>query len=164
MRPGPHAASVGGGRRAERGFSIVAAVFILVVMAGLGAFIVSTSSSQQMGLALDVLGSRARQAARTGIDWATYQVVKLPGGGFAAACEAANFAAPSAPSVLTALPGLEGFRVEVTCGSEGYTEDGAYRLYRITATACNDGVGCLAAATPGVAYVEHQQVAVVKNP
>lgn len=147
----------------QRGFSIVAAIFILVVLAGLGGFIVSTSSSQQLSLALDAENSRVQQAARAGIEWGVYQVVKVPSapGNFTKACEDASYAAPSDPAVLV-LPGLESFRIEVICGSANVTEGASdYRVYQVVATACN-AAACPASA-PGLGYVEHRQEARVKQ-
>ena len=58
----------------QSGFSLVTAIFLLVILASLGAFIVTVSGLQQTSSALDVQGSRAYQAARSGIEWGTYQV------------------------------------------------------------------------------------------
>ena len=63
----------------QRGFSLVTAIFLLVVLAALGAVMVTFSTAQQQSFAIDVLGSRAYQAARAGIEWSAYQVLK--GGG-----------------------------------------------------------------------------------
>ena len=63
-------------RQRSAGFALVAAIFLLVVLAALGAFIVTISTSQQMGSALDVQGERAYQAARSGIEWGVYQVTR----------------------------------------------------------------------------------------
>lgn len=149
----------------EQGFSIVAAVFMLVVLAGLAGFIVSVSGGQQLALAQDVMAARARQASRAGVEWATYQVAKVPAaaGNFTALCEASPLAAPGGPSVLAGLPGLADFRIELSCGSAAYSEADAYRLYRVTATACNAAT-CGSAPVVAAGYVEHQQVAVIKVP
>src|SRR4030065_2779656 len=52
----------------QRGFSLVSAIFLLVVIAALGTFAVTLSTTQQQSAALDVLGARAYQAARAGIE------------------------------------------------------------------------------------------------
>ena len=57
-----------------RGFAIVSAIFILVVLSVLGAAMVSLSTSQHLGSAQDVQGARAYQAARSGVEWGLYQV------------------------------------------------------------------------------------------
>lgn len=56
-------------RSRQRGFSIIAAIFILVVLAGLGGFIVSTTVTQSLSAGMDVQGMRAYQAARAGAEF-----------------------------------------------------------------------------------------------
>jgi Tfp pilus assembly protein PilX len=62
----------------QSGFLLVTAIFLLVVLAALGAFILTISGTQQTSSALDVQGSRAYQAARAGIEWASYQLLITP--------------------------------------------------------------------------------------
>ncbi len=110
--------------KVQRGFSLVSAIFLLVVIAALGAFAVTISTTQQQSAALDLLGARAYQAARAGIEWGAYQI--LQGGG---AC------APAA--ALPALPGtLAGFAVVVNCASTQVSEAAAtVTIYQLTSTA-----------------------------
>lgn len=166
----------------QGGFSIVAAIFILVVLAGLGGFIVSTSSTQHLSLAMDAQNSRAQQAARAGIDWGIYQVLKAAGGGALAACQGGAAYAPSpdgasadcaasptaacqvmaSSGVAGDLPGLDEFTVKVQCDSQSFTEGAASeRIYQIVATACN-AAACPAPA-PTLGYVEHRQLARVRQ-
>jgi MSHA biogenesis protein MshP len=56
-----------------RGFAIVTAVFLLVILAAIGVAIVTFSTVQQTSSAQDVMGARAYQAARAGVEWALYQ-------------------------------------------------------------------------------------------
>ena len=63
------------GGASSRGFAIVSAIFLIVVLAALGVGIVVFSKAQQASSAYDVQGSRAYQAARAGIEWALYQRV-----------------------------------------------------------------------------------------
>ena len=51
------------------------AIFLLVVLSLLGAFIVSVTGLQQSSQQLDVQGVRAYQAARAGIEWGAWQVL-----------------------------------------------------------------------------------------
>ena len=53
----------------QRGFAIVSAIFILVVLAGLAGFVVSLTTTQSMTFAQDIQGARAYLVARTGIEW-----------------------------------------------------------------------------------------------
>lgn len=128
------------------GFAIVSAIFILVVLAALGAFIVSISGSQQIGSALDVEGVRAYQAARAGLEWGLHRQLR------SGSCVGAASFAPTAST-------LAGFTVTVICTA---TPDpgghGGPTVYSITATACNqpDGGACPNTANPGPFYVERR--------
>ena len=51
------------------GFAIVSALFIIVALAALGAFIAVVSGGQQIGSAYDLNGARAYYAARSGAEW-----------------------------------------------------------------------------------------------
>jgi MSHA biogenesis protein MshP len=59
---------------ATRGFALPSAIFLLVILAALGAFIVNISTGQHASQALDILGERAYQAAYAGREWARYQI------------------------------------------------------------------------------------------
>lgn len=61
--------------KSQCGFLLVTAIFLLVILAALGAFILTISGTQQTSSALDVQGSRAYQAARAGIEWASDQLL-----------------------------------------------------------------------------------------
>jgi len=61
--------------RTQLGFSLVAAIFLLVVLAGLGIYMVTISTVQQQTLSYTFLSARAYQAARSGIEWGTYRVI-----------------------------------------------------------------------------------------
>lgn len=64
--------------RQQRGFALVSAIFILVILAALGGFVVTVSTTQSASQGLDIQGSRAYQAARAGIEWGAYQVLASP--------------------------------------------------------------------------------------
>jgi len=133
-------------RTIQGGFTLVSAIFLLVVIAALGAFAVSLSSKQHVGSALDLLGARAYQAARAGIDWGAYQV--LQDTAFAATCQGG--VANHSP---LALPGtLAGFTVAVNCtatsndeGARTAANGNPVWVYRLTATATtqNTAVGAM---------------------
>jgi MSHA biogenesis protein MshP len=122
-----------GGATAQRGFSIVSAIFLLIVMASLGAFMLTFGTVQHTTSTQDMEGARAYQAARTGIEWGLYQALQVPPPPAAApAC-----LAPS--TTLPALGGaLAGFTVTVDCSSSDHAEAGAtVRVYQFTSTAIN---------------------------
>lgn len=102
--------------RLQDGFSLVSAIFLLVVIAALGAFAVTLSTTQQQSSALDVLGSRAYQASRAGIEWAAYQVANSASNAAAAAPCATNFAQGSLGGTLTP------FAVAVNCSTASHVE------------------------------------------
>ncbi len=139
----------------EAGFSIVTAVFLIVVLALLGAFIVSVTGLQQSSSQLDVQGVRAYQAARAGVEWGAYQVLDpnntIPAAGLANCPGTTN---------LTGLGGsLSPFTVTVECTLGADTTEGNrnVRVYRIVATACNQpAAGSCLGTTPQSGYVERQ--------
>lgn len=144
------------GRRARpAGFTTVTAVFLIVVLAALGAFLVTVSGLQHTSGALDVQGARAFQAARAGMEWKTFQVLQPP--------------QPSpncVPSQNLALSGtLSGFTVTVLCTQSTANELGnTVNLYQITSTACNApsaGSCPSTAVNPGPRYLERQLQATV---
>jgi MSHA biogenesis protein MshP len=106
----------------SRGVGLVTAIFLLVVLAGLGVAMVTIFVAQQASSTLDVQGARAYQAARAGIEWGLFQQLQKK------KCDpqATSFPLPAGSS-------LEGFVVTVTCA-----EIGAQPLTRhvIVATAC----------------------------
>lgn len=131
-------------RGKSRGFSIVAAIFLLVVLAGLGAAIVIVSTTQQIGSALDVQGARAYQAARAGIEWGAYKRLR------------SSSCAPSTSFTFPTAPTLAGMTVTVTCTS--YADgSGGPTVYEIQSTACNQPSGGVCPnASPGNNYIERR--------
>lgn len=135
----------------ERGFTLVSAVFILVVLAALGAALASIGMRQHLGSALDLDAARAMQAARAGLEWAAYQVLRNP---------APPAAAPACPATTSLAPaGLGGFTVTVRCTRSTGT-DGADTLtfFQLVANACNapSAGNCPTTGTRGATYVERQ--------
>ncbi|MHB1333361.1 MAG: hypothetical protein ACYCY1_12255 [Sulfuriferula sp.] len=123
--------------QAQGGFAIVAAIFLVVVLAALGAFMLTFSSVQHITSAQDVQGTRAYQAARTGIEWGAYQVL------ISSNC-------PSS-TTLTAGGTQAGFSILVQCNAFPSTTEGGntVNMYQIISTASQ---GTLGSAT----YVERQ--------
>ena len=125
-----------------RAFALPAAIFLLVILAMLGAFMASFSTTQQVDSASDIQGSRGYHAARMGAEWIT---AKICNGG--APCASALTACPAASTVMSATP--DGFTVTVTCTMSSYSEGSSTRyVYWITSTATTGG-------SPGsLSYVE----------
>lgn len=125
-----------------RGFAMVSAIFLLVVLTALGAFMVTFSTAQHATSAQDVMGTRAAQAARAGIEWGSYQVLTPVSAPAAAACTI---------NPLALAGNLAGFTVVVTCIASGpFVENGnSITIYNITSTASS---GIAGSST----YVERQ--------
>jgi MSHA biogenesis protein MshP len=137
------------------GFAMVTAIFILVVLAMLGAFIATISSQNQVGAALDVQGARAYQAARAGIEWGLYQVLKA----------GTNNCNSSGTGANVALPGITGFTVTVRCAQVVPTTDeaGIGALYNLTAWACNTTAATCPGTVSSLGYVERKIVVLAEK-
>ena len=147
------------------GFSVIAAIFLLVVLAVLSVIIASVTGIQQASSQLDVLGVRAYHAARAGMEWGAHQV--LDPNNTLAAC-----ALPTCPvSEPTNLSGLGGsllpFTVTVSCTQSPDTTEGNrnVRVFTLVATACNEpsGGACPNAAPTINDYVSRQLQASVSK-
>jgi MSHA biogenesis protein MshP len=165
MRPDPLRASSRPTAGTQCGFSLASAIFLIVVLALLGAFIVTVTGLQQSSAQLDVQGVRAYQAARAGVEWAAYQVLQPDKTPAPASCAAEVPAScPAATTQLTSLgESLSPFTVTVQCTAINTTEGGRkVSVYQITATACNQPAGgsCLG-TSPATGYVERQITATV---
>ena len=127
---------------AQRGFALVAGVFLVTILALLSAYMIGFRVYQEAGVTLDTSGTRAYSAARAGAEWGAYNALRNN------AC---------AGSSTLALGGsLSGYTVIVTCNTAGpYSEAGqSVSIDTIVATACNSAT-CPDAA-PGPNYAERQ--------
>jgi len=123
-------------KHSQQGYLLVTAIFLLVGLAALGAFMVKLSNTQHLTSAQDIQGSRAYWAARSGLEWA------------AATIDASDAARSTCHS---ATIDIDGFSVQVS--EEGcpvgvppsYDEAGTTSyLHRIVSTAGAGGaVGSL---------------------
>jgi MSHA biogenesis protein MshP len=149
---------------AQRGFSIVTAIFLIVVLAGLGSCIVQVVTQQQASSVLDVSGSRAYQAARAGIEWGAHQVLDPNNTLNPGTCSPLNW--PATCAATTDLAGLAGslapFTVTVLCAETPATEGNRdIRIYQLQATACNQPP-CPNPA-PATGYVERRLTATLSK-
>ena len=140
------------GRDRDSGFTLISAVFVLVVLAALGTAMVGITQRQQLGSAAELDSARALQSARGGLEWAAWQVLQNP---------APPAAAPACFGSTNMV--VAPFTVTVNCTrtpGSGTLTDGATALvfYELVATACNAPVAgaCPTTGTPGVTYVERQ--------
>jgi MSHA biogenesis protein MshP len=125
----PERSRVGDANPAQRGFALMAALFIIVTLAAIGVYLVTVSTGQLAA------GAQDEQAARA------YQVL-------------INSSCAAGPQTLT-LP--QGFVVQVSCAPSAAESEGSRQItgYTVTATGCNNAGGCGAANTAAT-YVERQ--------
>ncbi len=135
-----------------RGVSLLTAVFLLVVLATLSAAIVGVFGTQQSASALDVLGARAEQAARSGLEWGLHRQLRP------ATPSVDCFTAAPVTFALPAGTSLSGFSVTVSCQAvAGNAAANTTNRWTISAVACNQpGSGICPSATPGPDYVQRR--------
>lgn len=104
--------------RRQQGFSLISALFLIVVLAALGSFAVRSSVAQQHTVSIGLQGNRALQAARAGVEWAAWRALS------------ASTCANGALNLNEAA--LNGFRVTVTCTPTDHAEGGStYQVYAV---------------------------------
>ena len=110
----------------QRGFALVSAIFLLVVLGLLAGFATYFVSVQSSSLVLDLRGAQALQAANAGLEYGAWQVLR-------------NGGTCAASTTLGTLGGtLAPFTVVVNCTSNIHADDGmgnALTDYALTSTA-----------------------------
>lgn len=130
-------------QQAQRGFAAIAAIFLVVILAALGAFMLTFSNTQQLTSAQDIQGTRAYWAARAGLEWGIGSVVASAS--TPPACPILGTSSPATP-ILSITPLATtfdgGVRVTVTCSRTGYTEASATAnrfIFQFTSVATTTG-------------------------
>lgn len=107
----------------QSGFTLVSAIFLLVIVALVAAYALSIGSTQRADTTLALLGKRADLAARSGLDWGIARVFQ-------------DNACPASTSFSPAGTGISLFSVAVSCSSSSVTEGATtYPVYSLTVTA-----------------------------
>lgn len=136
--------------RLQRGFAIVSAIFLLVVLAALGGFIATVSTTQHIGSAQDFQGTQAYYAARAGSEWGLYQALQT------SSCVASSSFVYAASNIS----------VTVSCVTTAPDEAGGGNMYTINSTACTPG-NAVAPFCPGNAasanYIERRVTALADS-
>jgi len=96
-RPDPHLKVARQALARQEGFTLISMVFILVVLAVLGAAMAKFSMRQQLGSASELAAARAMQSANAGLEWASFQLLRNPPPPSAGACPST---APLNPSYV----------------------------------------------------------------
>ncbi len=133
------------------GFSLLSAIFLLIVISALGLFAVTFSNIQHQSSAIDVMGSRAYQAAKAGIEWGFFQITQssIAGTGFITACQSSS---PTPQPTLPAGTQLSSFTINLSCSASSHTEGSSLIwVYQLTSTATITG-----ASVGSLNYVERQ--------
>lgn len=105
-------------RSAISGFAIVTATFLLVVLALLGAFMVTLSGVHQAAPAQAVTATRVYYGTKAGLDWGIQQAIAVGG---VAGCAAST-------SLTLTGSGLNGVTAVVTCASTAHTGGTVYLI------------------------------------
>jgi len=91
------------------GFALIAALFMIVVLAALGMFAIRLAGSQQQSMNLTLLSARASAMTITGLEYGTNQALLTPWCSGASATQTLNY------------PELNGFTVQVQCNHSQHT-------------------------------------------
>ena len=137
-------------RPCQQGLGAIAAIVVLVVLAGLSAAVVRLGSASASASAQEIESARATHAARAGLQWGLFQAFK----GSWTTCNGTvqNLDLRSATGMTVAL------RCDSSAYNEGESVPGVpqvVRVFTIEAVACNSATACpdaTRATQPG--YVE----------
>ncbi len=100
----------------ERGVALVSAIFLLVVLAAVGAFMLNLAGVEQSTTNRALLAARAHYAARAGIEWGIHR-----------ARNTSSTMCPLSPAVSTTSfaltdTGFDGFNIAVGCTRTAHNE------------------------------------------
>lgn len=110
-------------RRHGRGFALISALFLIVVLALLTAVAVRIGTAQQQTVSSALAEARALAAAEAGIDWGAYEAT-------------VQSACSSSTTLNLNEAALAGYTVVVTCTATTFTEGATpYQSYAIAASA-----------------------------
>ncbi|NNF16320.1 MAG: pilus assembly protein MshP [Gammaproteobacteria bacterium] len=115
-------------RTAQRGFALLSALFILLVLAGLGVVAVRLAGVQHHSVSLALQAARAFAAAQSGIEYGAHRALVV------GSCAPAAFAYTEG--------GLNGFNVNLTCTATSHAEGaGTTTVYALSAFAWSGTYG-----------------------
>ena len=118
-------------RQRARGVSLLTAVFLVVVLAGLAAALARISLVQHTTSAMDMLGVQAYNAARSGLEWGIHRQLRMQPPAMTCFTSPQSFAMPSNGNLRT-------FTVTVSCTAKaGNAVGDTTNRWTIVAVACN---------------------------
>ena len=127
----------------QSGFSLIAAIFVLIIVSILGQYLVNLTSVQRQTSLLALQSARAYQTANAGIEWGAFQIVNNAG---------------NCPASTTLSLSENNFTITISCTLLGsYEEDTITRsVYRIQSKSIYGSYGDLD-------YVSRQLQAIVHD-
>ena len=122
--------------RLKRGFTLITALFLLVVVALLSVYMINLRNVQQSTVVFGLQGARAMQAAQAGLEWGIYRA--MPPSPQVPSCLTTN------PTFSVPVPALSAFTIELDCVETSHFE-GATEIivYQLTSTAQTGTYGTL---------------------
>lgn len=114
-----------GARTSQKGVALITAIFVLVVLAALGVYMVTISTTQHYTALYGLQGARAYQAAEAGLEWGAYRVINDH------VCFTPN------PGTFNVNSGAfaGGYSVSVQCSITSHQEKSdIFNIFRLTAT------------------------------
>ena len=125
----------------QRGFSLISAIFLLIVLASLGTYMVIIGGSSRATSSAAIQGARAYQAARSGIDWAIFLINQANDPLNQAPARNVCTGIVNANNFTHNVDGLTNFTVNTSCNFTPHSEQGSDNLtvYVITSTATSGG-------------------------
>lgn len=117
-------------RRDQRGMSLVAAIFVVVVLAALAVFAVRVGAAGQQDADTALMSERALAAARAGFEFGAYRALSVP----PTPCAARPTIAAPVTINLT-QSSLSGFSATVSWGCRDHVLSSQYQTFRISVLA-----------------------------
>ncbi len=116
----------------QAGFTLVTALFLLVVVALLSVYMINFSAVQHTTVVYGLQGARAMQAARTGLEWGIYQAFDT------------NACPSSTPFTTNAGGQIDNFTIQLNCVRTTHIEATTTVItYQLTAQASIGTFGSL---------------------
>ena len=112
-----------------KGFTLVAAVFILIILGLLSAFVVGISATTVSTSTAAMRGADAFYAAHSGLEWGINRTLAL-------------VSCPATTNLTLTQGSLNGFTVNVSCTQESFTENPlTITIHTITSKATKGSIG-----------------------
>ena len=121
----------------ERGMSLVAVLFMIVVLAAFAAFAIRVGGADEQGVTTEVLSARALFAARSGLEFGLNRALNSPP---AASCATHPTAALEPSTFVLTQGSLNGFTVTVSFGCVNVVA-GNYQSFNLVSTATRGAYG-----------------------